>query len=51
MNVEVIPFNNFKDRIKIVQQELSKGRYIEVWDKHVYSAERYRTKKKRKKIN
>jgi len=49
MNAEVIPYNSFKDRVKIVREELSKDRYIEIWDKHIYSAEKYKSKRKRKK--
>lgn|GEM_PF-2602406 len=35
---ECIPYRTFKERIRIVKEELSKGRYVEVWDNHIYSA-------------
>lgn len=38
MNVEVIPYSTFKERLRIVKEELKKDRYVEVWDKHIYSA-------------
>lgn len=40
---DAIPFNTFKEQIKLVNQELSKNRHVEVWDelKVVYSAEKW----------
>lgn len=40
--VECIPYRTFKERIRIVKEELRKGRYIEVWDNYVYSAVKWR---------
>jgi len=30
---EIIPYKDFWEKIKIVKEELSKGRHVEVWDK------------------
>jgi len=38
---EVIPYRSFKEKIHIVLEELLKGRYVEVWDKFIYSAEEW----------
>ena len=38
---EVIPFKNHKQKFIIVHQELKKNRYVEVWDKFIYSAEKW----------
>lgn len=38
--VELIPYNSFQDRIKIVQEELKKKKHVEVWDKYIYSVKR-----------
>lgn len=35
--VEAIPYNSFKEKIRIVAQELEKNRHVEVWDKFIYS--------------
>ena len=41
MNVaEVIPYKNYKEKFKLVFQELMKNRYVEVWDRHIYSAKK-----------
>ena len=41
MNVaEVIPYKNHKEKFRIVFQELLKNRYVEVWDKYIYSAKK-----------
>ena len=37
---EAIPYENFKEKINIVMEELKKNRYVEVWDKFIYSAEK-----------
>lgn len=39
---EVIPYSNFKEKIRIVKEELSKNRHVEVWDKPrvIYSAKK-----------
>ncbi|CAK7002470.1 hypothetical protein [Tissierella sp.] len=43
---EAIPYENFKDKINIVKQEIAKGRYIEIIDelKIVYSAKKWKDK-------
>lgn len=38
--VEVIPYKNFKEMIKIVKIELKKNRYVEVWESFIYSAKK-----------
>lgn len=38
---EAIPYRNFKQKINIVNEELKKNRYIEIWDKYIYSAEKW----------
>lgn len=39
---EAIPCRTFKEMIRVVKQELMKNRYIEIWDKFIYSAEKWR---------
>lgn len=39
---EAIPYKDFKDKNKIIADELKKNRYIEIWDKFIYSAEKWR---------
>ena len=42
MNVaEVIPYKNYEEKFAIVFQELMKNRYVEVWDKYIYSAKKW----------
>ena len=43
---EDIPYKNFKDRVKIVNRELNKNRYVEIVDelKIVYSANKWSVK-------
>lgn len=40
---DAIPFKSFREQIRIVNQEVMKDRYIEVWDelKVIYSAEKW----------
>lgn len=38
--VEAIPYRSFKEKIRIVSEELAKNRHVEVWDKFIYSAEK-----------
>jgi len=40
---DAIPFKNFKEKNDIINQEVRKNRYVEVWDelKVVYSAEKW----------
>lgn len=42
---EAIPYRNNKDKFIKVRQELRKGRYVEVWDKVIYSADKWERKK------
>ena len=44
MKADAIPYENFKEKIKIVNQEVSKDRYVEVWPdiKIIYSCEKWR---------
>ncbi|MBU5439479.1 hypothetical protein KQI42_15800 [Tissierella sp. MSJ-40] len=39
---EAIPYKSFKEMTNIVEKELNKNRYIEIWDKYIYSAENWR---------
>lgn len=39
--VELIPYKNFKQMIKITKQELMKNRYVEIWSGYIYSAEKW----------
>lgn len=42
MNVaECIPYKTFKERLKITKREINKGRYVEIWDEHIYSAKKW----------
>lgn len=38
---EIIPFKNHKQKFIIVRQELMKNRYVEVWDRVIYSAKKW----------
>lgn len=38
---EVIPYRNFKEKLKIVKQELKKNRYVEVWNGYIYSSKKW----------
>ena len=38
---EVIPFKNHKEKFIIVHQELMKDRFVEVWDRFIYSAKKW----------
>lgn len=38
---EVIPYKNYKEKFNIVAKELMKDRYVEVWDKFIYSADKW----------
>jgi len=40
MSIEAIPYSTFKERLKIVKEELEKGNYVEVCDKYVYTETR-----------
>ena len=44
LTAEAIPYETFKQKIRIVKEELTKNRYVEVWDKQklIYSAEKWR---------
>lgn len=39
---EVIPYYSFREKIIIVAAELKKNRHVEVWDKFIYSAEKWK---------
>ena len=41
MVIEIIPFCSFKEKIKIIKEELKKNRYIEIWDKYIYTETKY----------
>ncbi|WMM24069.1 hypothetical protein RBU61_14210 [Tissierella sp. MB52-C2] len=41
---EAIPYKNFKEMTKIVEGEVKKNRYIEIWDKAIYSADKWSVK-------
>lgn len=43
MIIEIIPYSDVKERIKIVSQELEKNRHIEVWDGYIYSQSKGRS--------
>lgn len=38
---EIIPYKNFKEKIRISKREVEKGRHVEVWEDYIYSAERW----------
>lgn len=38
---ELIPYRNFKEKIKIVKEQQRKNRYVEIWDKVIYTATKY----------
>lgn len=37
MIVELIPYTTFKQKIKIVKEQLKLNRKVEIWDKYIYS--------------
>lgn len=39
---EVIPYETFKEKVAIVAEEVLKNRYVEVWNKFIYSAEKWK---------
>lgn len=41
---EAIPYETFKEKNNIIADELKKNRYIEIWDKYIYSAEKWEGK-------
>lgn len=41
---EIIPFKNHKQKFIIAQQEIRKGRYVEVWDRVIYWAKKWEAK-------
>ena len=49
---EGIPYENFKDKISKVKEELSKGRHVEVIDdlKIIYSCEKWREKNEKNNL-
>ena len=43
---EAIPYRTEKEQFELVQKELKKNRYVEVWDKFIYSAEKWGGKRR-----
>ena len=43
---EAIPYKNEKEQFELEQKELKKNRYVEVWDKFIYSAEKWGGKRR-----
>lgn len=39
---EIIPFISFSEKLKLVNQEISKGKYVEIIDRNVYSTKKWR---------
>lgn len=39
--VEVIPYRTFKEKIKLIKEEIEKGRKVEVDEKNIYSYNRF----------
>lgn len=38
MIIKLIPYRTFKEKLKIVKEELKKNRNVEVWDKFIYTS-------------
>ncbi|HHX62325.1 MAG TPA: hypothetical protein GX707_16680 [Epulopiscium sp.] len=38
---EVIPYSDFKEKLRICKEEIEKGRFVEDWDGAIYTAERW----------
>lgn len=38
---EIIPYNGFREKIRISKEEIERGRFVEVWEGYIYSAERW----------
>lgn len=43
---EAIPFKDIKHKYNIINAELKKNRYVEVWDKFIYSAEKWKNSRR-----
>ena len=43
---EAIPYKNEKEQFELVQKDLKKNRYVEVWDKYIYSAKKWGGKRR-----
>lgn len=41
MLIEIIPYRNFKEKIKIVKELQRENKYIEIWDDVIYAATKY----------
>ncbi len=39
---ELIPYSTFREKIRIVASELKKNKHVEVWDRHIYSATKWK---------
>lgn len=53
MNVaEAIPYESFKEKIRIVKEELIKDRHVEVWDneKLIYSSDKWRDNREQENL-
>lgn len=44
---EAIPYKTFKEKNRIIATELKKDRYIETWDKFIYSARKWEPKERK----
>lgn len=42
---EAIPYKSEKHKYNIINAELRKNRYVEIWDKFIYSAKKWEGKK------
>lgn len=40
MSIEAMPYSTFKERLKIVREELAKDKHAEVWDKVIHTETR-----------
>ena len=40
MLVEVIPYKNFKEKLRIVKELQRKNMYIEIWENMIYASKR-----------
>lgn len=43
---EVMPYKTLKEKNRIIADELKKDRYIETWDKFIYSARKWEPKER-----
>lgn len=38
---EIIPYENFREKINLVKQEIERNRHVEIWNNYIYSAEKW----------